>query len=294
VKSSRKFPLQLHQNLNLIFLLIVGSFVANIYLGWKEIIIILLFALAIEHLFLYLNPKRSFYLSYASLSTAVGVIILMYSTQLWLYFFAITAGLFQKHFMTIRGKHLFNPSNFSLMMVLLFFYQEAHIVMGQLGDAPWLVGVISLVAIVILIRVDRWVIPVVFVVAYLWLEYLLVVGYDPTILLEDIYERLYAATFVLFIYFMLTDPPVTPDSRRMQILYGIVIALIASGMDRYFGYRVQHLFIAVFLLSPFVSLYQMDSEGSTRFKQLLIILLLTVGVVASIQMQAPYYFEMDG
>jgi len=294
VKPTKVLPLQFHQNINLLFLLIVGSFVANIYLGYKEIIVILLFSLVIEHLFLYFNKDRAFYFSYATLSTAVGVIVLMYATQLWIYLFAITLGLFQKHFLTIEGKHLFNPSNFSLMMVLLFFYKDAHMVTGQLGDAFWLVAVISLLAIVILIRVDRWVIPFSFVSFYIGLEYLLVVGYDPTVLFEDIYERFYAATFVLFIYFMLTDSPVTPKRRSMQVLYAFCVALIATGMDRYFGYRVQHLFMAVFLLSPLVVLYQMELERSRRSKLLLIILLVTIGIVYMIEMQPPYYFEMDG
>ncbi len=294
MQQDRLFPLQLHQNLNLLFLLIVGSFVGNIYLGWKEILVILFFSLVVEHFFLYLNKDRAFYLSYATLSTAVGVIVLMYATQLWIYLFAITLGLFQKHFLTIEGKHLFNPSNFSLMMVLLFFYKDAHMVTGQLGDDPWLVIAISLLAIVILIRVDRWVIPFVFVFFYVGLEYLLVVGYDAVVLFEDIYERFYAGTFVLFIYFMLTDPPVTPTLRSVQVLYACCIAFIAVGMDRYFGYRVQHLFMAVFLLSPLVTLYQMKLEKSTRFKWLLIILLVTLGIISMIEMQPPYYFEMDG
>ena len=293
MKRVKIFSPQLHQNINLLFLLVVGSYVAHIYLGWRQIIAILLFSLVIEHFFLYLNKDRKFYFSYATLSTAVGVIVLMYATQLWIYFFAIALGLFQKHFITIQGKHLFNPSNFALIMVLLFYYQDAHMATGQLGDTPWLVALISLLAVVILIRVDRWVIPLAFVIFYLGFEYCLVVGHDVTILFEDIYERLYAATFVLFIYFMLTDPPVTPICRSMQILYASCIALIAAGMDRYFGYRVQHLFMAVFLLSPLVVLFQMEMERSTRLKQLLIILLITIGVVTYIEFQPPYYFEMD-
>jgi hypothetical protein len=294
VKRVKIFSPQLHQNINLLFLLVVGSYVAHIYLGWRQIIAILFFSLVIEHSLLYLNSDRKFYFSYATLSTAVGVIVLMYATQLWIYLFAITLGLFQKHFITIQGKHLFNPSNFALVMVLLFFYQDAHMATGQLGDAPWLVAVISLLAVVILVRVDRWIIPLAFVVFYLGFEYFLVVGYDVTVLFEDIYERFYAATFVLFIYFMLTDPPVTPTRRSMQVLYASYIALIAAGMDRYFGYRVQHLFMAVFLLSPLVTLYQVKLEKSTRFKWLLIILLATLGIISMIEMQPPYYFEMDG
>lgn len=66
-------PIQLHQNINLFLLLIVGSFVAYIHLGWMEIVSILLFTVVLEHLFLYFNKNREFYFSYSSFSTANGV-----------------------------------------------------------------------------------------------------------------------------------------------------------------------------------------------------------------------------
>ncbi len=287
-------PLQLHQNINLLVLLIVGSFVANIYLGWVDIISILGFTLLIEHLFLYFNKKRTFYLSYSALSTAVGVIVLMYSEHLWIYFFAIAVGLAQKHFMTLEGKHLFNPSNFSLIMVLLFFYQDAHMIAGQLGDEVWLSLIVSLVAIIILIRVNRWIIPLAFLLFYLLLEYYLVVSYDPVLIFEDIYHRLYAVTLILFIYFMLTDPPVTPDHWMGQILYALGIALMATLLDRFFGYRVQHLFMAVFFLSPFVVFSKIEGDRLNQIKRLGIILLGVIAVLSYIEMQPPYYFEMNG
>jgi len=287
-------PLQLHQNINLLFLLLVGSFVANIYLSPLDILTILIFSLIIEHLFLYLNPHRTFYFSYATLSSAVGVIVLMYANSLWLYFFALTVGLAQKHFLTIQGKHLFNPSNFALIMVLTFFYQDAHIITGQLGDEVWLSLVVSFIAMIILIRVKRWLIPLSFTLGYLLLQYLLVVSYDPVLVFDSIYRRFYAVTFILFIYFMLTDPSVTPKNWQAQILYALGIALIASLLDRHFGYRVQHLFMAVFLLSPMVVLLQIKMDPLTRFKWGSIILSGIVLLLYSIEMHPPYYIEMNG
>ncbi len=287
-------PLQLHQNINLILLLIVGSFVANIYLGWIDIVIILLFTLSVEHLFLYVNPKRDFYFSFSAISTAISVVVLMFSTSLWIYFVVIILGLAQKHFLLIRGKQLFNPSNFALIMALLLFYKDAHIISGQFGDALWLSIVVTLLAVIILIRVNRWIIPLAFLLAYLLFEYLLVVSYDPVILFEDIYHRLYGVTFILFIYFMLTDPPVTPSVWQWQILFGVAVALMAVVMDRVYGFRVQHLFMAVFFFSPFVTIFRQEREILTQLKLLGIVLFFMMLILTTIEMQAPYYFEMNG
>jgi len=287
-------PLQLHQNINLFLLLIVGSFVAHIYLGWVEIVAILIYTVFIEHLFLYFNKRREFYFSYSSFSTAIGVIVLMYSPHLWIYFVVISLGLFQKHFITFNGKQFFNPSNFALIMALLFFYKDAHIISGQFGDELWLAFVVSLLAIVILIRVNRWIIPIAFIVSYLFLQYFLVVGYDPVILFEDIYHRFYSVTFILFIYFMLTDPPVTPSKYYEQIIYSFLVALMASLLDRFYGYRVQHLFMAVFFFSPFVNLLRVEREFIPLLKVSTIILFFVMVTLVFIEVQSPYYFEMEG
>jgi len=286
-------PIQLHQNINLLFLLVVGSFVANIHLSWVDIGSILLFTLFIEHLFLFFNKQRTFYLSYSAISTAVGVIVLMYSAELWIYFVVIALGLFQKHFLTLGKKHFFNPSNFALMMALLLFYNDAHMVLGQLGDELWLGVVVFVVAVVILIRVNRWVISLAFVLFYLLLQYLFVLSYDPVMIFQDIYLRFYSVTFTLFIYFMLTDPPVTPSTWQLQILFAFLVALMAVLLDRFYGFRVQHLFMSVFFFSMFVPLLG-EKISSKRWIKVGFILFLVMAVIIAIEIQEPYYFEMQG
>ncbi len=274
-------------------LLIVGSFVAHIYLGWVEIVAILVFTVFIEHLFLYFNKRRDFYFSYSSFSTAIGVIVLMYSPHLWIYFVVITLGLFQKHFITFNGKQFFNPSNFALMMALLFFYKDAHIITGQFGDELWLALLVSLLAIVILIRVHRWIIPLTFIVSYLFLQYFLVVLYDPVVIFEDIYHRLYLVTFILFIYFMLTDPPVTPSKWYWQIAFAFLVSLMAVLLDRFYGFRVQHLFMAVFFFSIFTTLLSAKRELKTLLTAGVLLFFIII-IISFIEMQPPYYFEMEG
>ena len=287
-------PLQLHQNINLLLLLILGVLTADIYLPLVDVISILLFTLSVEHLFLYFNKERKFYYSYSALSTAIGVVVLMYSASLWIYFVVIFLGLAQKHFLTLKRKHLFNPSNFSVIMMLIFFYDDAHIVTGQLGDEPLLAMIVSVLAISILVRAKRWIIPLVFVLSYLAFEYYLIVQYDPVVIFQDIYHRFYSVTFILFVYFMLTDPPVTPSNWKLQILFGFLVALLATLLDRFYGYRVQHLFMALFFFSFFVNLFPLKSLSPSQLKLVVIILLLMLGGLGFVEMQQPYYFEMNG
>jgi Na+-translocating ferredoxin:NAD+ oxidoreductase RnfD subunit len=203
----------------------------------------------------------------------------------------IAFGLLQKHGLRYGGKHIFNPSNFALITALLFFYKDAHIVLGQLGDAPWLAMGVVAVGMVVLWKAERWLIPIAFVLAYAGFQYLGIVRSDPVILFEDITLRFYSVSFIVFILFMLTDPRTTPSKRVYQLLFGAGVAFFATAMDYWYGFRVQHLFIALFLLSVLQTIW-LERKRDLRFMAALFLFVLTA--IIYIQMQAPYYFEMDG
>ncbi|CAA6813484.1 MAG: Unknown protein [uncultured Sulfurovum sp.] len=286
--------IQLHQSLNLLLLLVIGFFTANVYLTWIDIVFILCFTLVIEHIFLYFNSSREFYVSYSALTTAVGVMVLIYASSIWIYFLIITLGLAQKHFLTLSSKHFFNPSNFALIIALLFFYEDARFVTGQFGDEVLFSMVVFVLALSILVRVGRVLIPFLFIFFYLLLQYLLVVYFDPTITFQQISHRFYSVTFMLFIYFMLTDPLVTPAKWQEQVVFVFFIVLGATLLDRFYGFRVQHLFMSVFLVSFFVHYRRYKKLSQQELKLVVTILFLVIVSLIYIEYQAPYYFEMNG
>jgi hypothetical protein len=135
------------------------------------------FALFWEHTLLYLKYAKVSFFSYAAINTALGIMLMMVSIDIWIYYFVITLALLQKHFLLLQGRHLFNPSNFALIVGLLLFYKSTHIVMGQLGDEVWLAWITIALALPILYRVDRWIIPLAFVLFYILLQYAVIVHY---------------------------------------------------------------------------------------------------------------------
>jgi Na+-translocating ferredoxin:NAD+ oxidoreductase RnfD subunit len=228
------------------------------------------------------------FLSISSLSTAIGVMLMMVSFKLWIYFVVIGLGLLQKKYFRINNQHLFNPSNFALIMGLLLFYTDAHIILGQLGDELWMIGLLVVMGLAILIRVNRWVISMAFIFFYLLFQYLLVLSYDPVLLFEDIYYRFYSLSFLLFLLFMLTDPRTTPEHYLHQILFSLFVALLSTLFDRFYGFRVQHLFLSLFLFSLFVPFI-----GQKRILKALLIAFFATMVIITIESKIPYYFIMD-
>ena len=287
--------LQLQQFINLLLLLTLAYFSANIYLSWYALGTVLVVTLFLEHIFIWIKEKKCDYFSYASMTTAIGVMLMMVSAEYWIYFLIITVALAQKHFLRLKTGHIFNPSNFALIMALLLFYDTAHIVLGQLGDDVWLLSLVIFLGVVILWQAKRWVITLTFVFAYLCFQYMFVVMTDPLIVFEDIYERFYSVSFTVFILFMLTDPRTTPAKVWEQILFSLCVAAMATVMDYVYGFRVQHLFLILFFCSAFYALFVQQKRYSLKEKvRAGVLIILVLSVIIFIQIQEPYYFEMDG
>ncbi len=285
---------QLQQVLTLLGLFALGKGAAHIYPSWMLASFVLAWSLFLEHVLIYYQHRRVAYVSYSAGSTALGVLLMMATSQGWIYGAVIALALVQKHFVTRQGHHFFNPSNFALMMALLLFYSQAHVILGQLGDAWWMRGVVLVLAGAILVRVERWIIPLVFVAGYLVAEYIWVVGYDPMVTFETVYERFYSVSLVVFVAFMLTDPRTTPALRWQQGLFGLLVALIATALDRGHGFRVQHLFMALFVLSPWVPWLQAKQKDTQLLRWGVLLSFVAIGAIILIENRPPYYFEMEG
>lgn len=281
------------QFVNLLLLILLGYFTAYLYLPFSEIFLLLLYGVFIEHFLIYIREKQLHYFSVSAMTTVLGVVLMMVAVHWWIYFVVITAGLLQKHYLRIGGRHLFNPSNFALIVGLLFFYKDAHIVLGQLGDAGWLAGLTVVLAAVVLWVAKRWPIPIIFVVSYILLEYIWIVSTDPVMHFSDLLLRFYSVSFLVFILFMLTDPRTTPANVFGQLLFGAGVALFAVFMDYLYGFRVQHLFLALFAVSVLNGVMKTNYGSRRDILSAGLLILLVMGAIIYIEKQPPYYFEMD-
>ena len=290
----RSLPVQLEQFAILLILFAAGKITAWVYLGWWQALGMIVFAFVVEHALIWIKRRKIEYVSFSALSTSLGIMVMLVASNIWIYGVVLVLALVQKHFLTIEKRHFFNPSNFALIVAILLFYDRAHLVMGQMGEALWLAVLMVMLALAILIRVDRWRIPAAFVVSYLLFQYLGVVGYDPMVVFENILERFVSVSFLMFVAFMLTDPRVTPSGVWYQVGFGVVVALLAVMMDRWFGFRVQHLFAVLFVLSPWVPLIEKGRSAPWILWAVTIALFcMAIGATFYIENQPPYYFEMS-
>ncbi|MFT5049976.1 MAG: hypothetical protein ACI8QZ_001369 [Chlamydiales bacterium] len=201
--------------------------------------------------------------------TAMAVSMLLYSTErLWPVAFAASAAIASKSIFRARvGKgrrHWLNPSNFGIAMTLVLFpwvgiappymFTES---LGALGD--WaLPGFIVVLGTAFNARYTRR-LPLISA----WLTGFLVQGW----LRHQMFDTRFAATlmpmtglaFLLFTFYMLTDPATTPARPRAQVLFGLGVAAAYGTL------MVSHIVFGLFFALVVVSLVRGCSLYTLEF-----------------------------
>jgi enediyne biosynthesis protein E5 len=182
-------------------------------------------------------------------------ILLRANDPLWLAFAAGIA-IASKFVLRVDGKHVFNPANFALGLMLLAT-DVAWISPAQWGSATWSAFLFISLATLVLSRAKRGDIAIAFLAAYIAIIFgrALYLG-DP---LAIPMKQMQSGGVLLFAFFMISDPKTTPDRRSMRILYAVLVATGASYVQ-FALHRPQGLIFALFFLSPLVPLLDRLSQ----------------------------------
>jgi Na+-transporting NADH:ubiquinone oxidoreductase subunit NqrB len=121
-----------------------------------------------------------------------------------------------------RGKHLFNPTNFGLMALLLVTGQ-IWVSPGQWGAAAFFGFLLVCLGGCVVYRAARADVTL----AFLFFHTAILFGRswwlgEPVAIPL---HRLQSGSLLLFAFFMISDPKTTPDSRAGRILFALAVAL---------------------------------------------------------------------
>jgi Na+-transporting NADH:ubiquinone oxidoreductase subunit NqrB len=156
--------------------------------------------------------------------TGISVGILLRSQYLWPYALCAFISIASKYVLRFRGRHLWNPSNLGVSLVLLLAPDTVSLLSVQWGNAIAPMVVIWLLGSVIVWRVGRFYLSATYVASFLLFSFVRAAasGTPWTAAVAPITGPMYQ----LFIFFMVTDPKVTVRPMWGQCLVVFLVAFV--------------------------------------------------------------------
>jgi len=156
--------------------------------------------------------------------TGISVGILLRSPFLWPYALCAFISVASKYVLRFRGRHLWNPSNLGVSLVLFLAPDTVSLLSVQWGNVVAPMVVIWLLGSVIVWRVGRFYLSATYVASFLLFSFIraAVTGIPWVAAVAPITGPMYQ----LFIFFMVTDPKVTVRPMWAQCLVVFLVAFV--------------------------------------------------------------------
>lgn len=156
--------------------------------------------------------------------TGISVGILLRSPFLWPYALCAFISIASKYVLRFRGRHLWNPSNLGVSLVLFLAPETVSLLSVQWGNVVAPMVVIWLLGSVIVWRVGRFYLSATYVTSFLLFSVVrsAVTGAPWLATVAPITGPMYQ----LFIFFMVTDPKVTVRPMWAQCLVVFIVAFV--------------------------------------------------------------------
>ncbi|SMO63491.1 RnfABCDGE type electron transport complex subunit D [Fodinibius sediminis] len=178
--------------------------------------------------------------------SGISVGILIRSPQLWPFALCAMISIASKYVLRYKGRHIWNPSNFGVVMMLLLAPQSVAVLSIQWGNNMWAMLIIWVVGSISIYRLRRFHICATYVISFL--AFALVRSWmtgDPYI--AEI-APITGPMYQLFIFFMITDPKTTVQSKWGQYIVIVLIAFVE--MILRINEAVYAPFYALFIVGP--------------------------------------------
>ena len=185
--------------------------------------------------------------------TGISVGILIRSLALWPYALCSAISIISKYVLRVKGRHLWNPSNFGICAMLFVAGDSVASLSIQWGNNLWPMIVIWLLGSIIIWRLKRFHITGTYVACFIAFAFLRswITGSPWQSEIAPITGPMYQ----LFIFFMITDPKTTVRSKLGQCVVVVAVALVETALRLY--QNVYAPYYALFIVGPSALLIEM-------------------------------------
>jgi len=196
--------------------------------------------------------------------SGISVGILVRSPAYWPYALCSAISIMSKYVLRIKGRHIWNPSNFGISVMLFLVPETVATLSIQWGNYLLPMVVIWILGSVIIWRLRRFHITGIYVASFIVFAFLRswMTGSPWQAEIAPITGPMYQ----LFIFFMITDPKTTVRSKTGQCVVVFLVALMEMVMR--LNQIVYAPFYALFIVGPSAMLIEMwmDSRRTNSEK----------------------------
>ena len=153
--------------------------------------------------------------------------ILIKSPELWPFVLCAMISIASKYALRVNGRHLWNPTNFGVTVLLVLAPLHTASLSVQYGNVLWANVLIWTLGILILWKIGKLHIPVTFAAVYLLLSPLRCWATGNAWATEI--APLTGPMYQLYMCFMITDPKTTTHRKWSQCLVAALVAVAETG-----------------------------------------------------------------
>jgi Na+-translocating ferredoxin:NAD+ oxidoreductase RnfD subunit len=196
--------------------------------------------------------------------SGISVGILVRSPAYWPYALCAAISITSKYVLRVKGRHIWNPSNFGISVMLFLAADTVASLSIQWGNYLLPMLVIWVLGSIIIARLHRFHITGIYVASFLAFAFLR--SWMTGSPWQSEVAPITGPMYQLFIFFMITDPKTTVRSKRGQC---VVVFLVASlEMVLRLCQVVYAPFYALFIVGPAAMLVEiwLDSRRENSAK----------------------------
>jgi hypothetical protein len=171
----------------------------------------------------------------------ISVGILVRSNHLWPYIVCSLLSISSKYALRVKNRHLWNPSNLGVSLLLLLAPESVSPLSQQWGNEIWPLVIIMTLGSLILLSLGRLHISLTYVAAFTALS-LVRTGVNAEwswgameLWWWSEIALLTQPSYQLFIFFMITDPKTTTRTWRRQCAVAVLVAVVETLLRLYGG-----------------------------------------------------------
>jgi Na+-translocating ferredoxin:NAD+ oxidoreductase RnfD subunit len=241
-------------------ILLVGHLSFGILESYQKTVLAIAASIATE-----LILSRLFFGKWPNLASAyitgISVGILIRSPAFWPYAVCSIVSITSKYVLRVKGRHIWNPSNFGISVMLFLAAETVGALSIQWGNYLLPMVVIWVLGSVIIWRLRRFHISGIYVASFL--VFAMLRSYLTGSPWQAEVAPITGPMYQLFIFFMITDPKTTVRSKAGQCITVFCVALVE--MILRLNQVVYAPFYALFFVGPTAMLIEiwLESRRST-------------------------------